>query len=62
MRYAGISMGMWALFAPSFRNQRIGSKARNRKVPGFFYTQILLGLFVFLEFAVVRRLKLDREL
>ena len=39
MRYAGMSMGMWALFAPSFRNQRIGSKARNRKVPGFFVRQ-----------------------
>ncbi len=39
MRYAGVSMGMWALFAPSFRNQRIGSKARNRKVPGFFVRQ-----------------------
>ncbi len=39
MKYAGMPFGMWVLFAPSFRNQLICSKARNRKVPGFFVRQ-----------------------
>ena len=27
MKYAGMPMGMWALFAPTFRNQLICKKA-----------------------------------